>query len=76
MNESYTKADRVMVDVTEQIRANLIAHGNKGFNIRVDNNIAGDPYFGIPKVLEIHFLLDGEKCILLALENTNLIFKL
>jgi hypothetical protein len=76
MNESYTKVDRVMVDVTEQIRANLIVHGGKGFNIRVDNSIAGDPYFGIPKVLEVHFLLDGEKCILLALENTNLIFKL
>ena len=76
MNESYTKADRVMADVTEQIRANLIAHGNRGFNIRVDNNIAGDPYFGIPKVLEIHFLIDEEKCILVALEDTNLIFKL
>jgi hypothetical protein len=76
MNESYLKTDRVMVDVTEQVRANLAANKNKGFNIRADNSIAGDPNFGFVKVLEIHFLLDGEKCVLLALENTNLIFKL
>jgi hypothetical protein len=76
INENYVKADRVMVDVTEQIRINLAANQNKGFTIRADNNLASDPYFGVPKVLEIHFLIDGEKCILVALENTNLIFKL
>jgi hypothetical protein len=76
MNESYISTDRVMVDVTEQLRANLIANQNKGFIIRADNNIGGNPYPAAPKVLEVHFLLDGEKCVLVALENTNLIFQL
>jgi hypothetical protein len=76
MNESYINTGRVMVDVTEQIKANLIANQNKGFTIRADYTIGGDPYPEAPKVLEIHFLLDGEKCVLVALQDTNLIFQL
>ena len=76
MNESYIQTDRVMIDVTEQVRANLIANQNKGFIIRADNSIGGDPYPSAPKVLEIHFLLDGEKCVLVALQDTNLTFQL
>ena len=73
-DEGKKKADRVVADVTEEIKNNLIANQNKGFNIRVDNNIAGDPFWGIEKVLEVHFLLDDRECILVAHENQNLRF--
>ena len=48
----------------------------KGFNIRVDNNIGGDPYYGIEKKLEIYFLLDNVQYIIVADENRNLKFEL
>jgi len=73
-DEGRKKADRVVVDVTEEIKNNLESNQNKGFNIRVDNNIAGDPFWGIQKVLEVHFLLDNKECILVADENKNLTF--
>ena len=58
------------------IKYNLIANNYRGFNIRVDNNIGGDPYFGIEKKLEIYFLIDGIEYIIAANENRNLKFLL
>lgn len=76
INESDVKSKRVMTDITEQVRVNLIQNQNRGFSIRADNSIVGDPCFGVAKVLEIHFLLDNQKYILAQLENNNLIFQL
>ena len=75
-DEGKTFAERVVVDVTEQIKHNLEANNYKGFNIRVDNNIGGDPYYGIEKKLEIYFLLDNVQYIIVADENRNLKFEL
>jgi hypothetical protein len=68
--------DRSGMDVTEEIKANLATHNYRGFCIRVDNNIAGDPYFGFEKVLEINFTIDGKEYIITADENRNLKFEL
>lgn len=75
-NENEGTVERVVVDVTEKVKANLAEHNNKGFNIRVDNDLAGDPYYGVHKVLEIHFLLEGEKYILVVAEGQTLNFQL
>ena len=75
-DEGRAAVERVTVDVTEQVRANLIKNQNRGFNIRVDNELASDPYFGAHKVLEIHFLLNGEECILVFAEGQTLNFQL
>jgi hypothetical protein len=47
-----------------------------GFCIRVDNDIAGDPHFGVYKALEIYFTVDGEEHVITADENQNLKFLL
>jgi hypothetical protein len=75
-DEGRPIVERMMVDVTEQIKENLIQHQNRGFTIKVDNNIVGDLNFGGSKSLEIHFLLDDKECILVGSENNNLIFQL
>ena len=75
-DEGRKISERIVVDVTEQLQHNLEANQGKGFNIRVDNNIAGDPIWGIEKCLEVHFLLDEKECILVADENKNLTFLL
>ena len=75
-DEGKAFAERVVVDVTEQIKHNLEANNYKGFDIRVDNNIGGDPYYGIEKKLEIYFLLNDIQYIITADENRNLKFEL
>jgi len=75
-DEGKAFAERVVVDVTEQIKHNLEANNYERFDIRVDNNIGGDPYYGIEKKLEIYFLLDGIQYIIVADENRNLKFEL
>ena len=75
-DEGKAFAERVVVDVTEQIKHNLEANNYERFDIRVDNNIGGDPYYGIEKKLEIYFLLDGIQYIITADENRNLKFEL
>jgi hypothetical protein len=75
-DEGKKVTERTMIDVTEQIELNLKVHNFKGFNIRVDNNIAGDPCYGIEKVLEVHFLLNEQKCIIVVDENRNLNFSI
>jgi hypothetical protein len=75
-DEGRPLLERIVVDVTEQIKANLIANNNKGFYIRVDNDIAGDPHFGVYKALEIYFTINGEEHIITADENQNLKFLL
>lgn len=75
-DEGKKVTERIMIDVTEQIQLNLKAHQLKGFNIRVDNNIAGDPCYGVEKVLEVHFLLNEQKCIIVVDENRNLNFSI
>jgi hypothetical protein len=75
-DEGKKIVERVVVDVTEEIKTNLVDHNNKGFCVRVDNNIAGDPHYGYEKVLEIYFTIDGEEYIITADENRNLKFEL
>jgi len=75
-DEGKPFVERVVTDVTEVIKYNLISNNYRGFNIRVDNNIGGDPYFGIEKKLEIYFLIDGIEYIIAADENRNLKFLL
>lgn len=75
-DEGKAFAERVVVDVTEQIKHNLEANNYERFDIRVDNNIGGDPYYGIEKKLEIYFLLDDIQYIIVADENRNLKFEL
>jgi hypothetical protein len=68
--------ERVVVDVTEEIKENLSYNNNKGFCIRVDNNIAGDPHFGVYKLLEVYFTIDSEEYVITVDENQNLKFEL
>jgi hypothetical protein len=75
-DEGRKIVERVVVDVTEEIKTNLVKCNNRGFCIRVDNNIAGDPHYGYEKVLEINFTINGEEYIITADENRNLIFEL
>ena len=75
-DEGRPLLERIVVDVAEQIKVNLIDHNNKGFCIRVDNDIAGDPHFGVYKALEIYFTIDGEEYVITADENQNLKFLL
>jgi len=75
-DEGRPLLERIVVDVTEQIKANLITNNNKGFCIRVDNNIAGDPYYGFGKVLEINFTINKEEYFITVDENQNLKFLL
>jgi hypothetical protein len=75
-DEGKPLLERIVVDVTKQIKSNLVTHNNKGFCINVDNNIAGDPYFGVYKALEIYFTIDEEECVITVDENQNLKFLL
>jgi hypothetical protein len=75
-DEGKPLLERIVVDITKQIKSNLVTHNNKGFCINVDNNIAGDPYFGVYKALEIYFTIDEEECVITVDENQNLKFLL
>lgn len=75
-DEGKKIVDRVVVDVTNEIKSNLEAHNNRGFGIRVDNGIAGDPNYGYEKALEVYFTVDGEDCVITTDENRNLTFEL
>jgi len=75
-DEGKRMTDRVVVDVTEQIKANLAHHQYKGLNIRVDNGIAGDPHYGFEKVLEVYFTVNGEEYIIVTEEGKNLQFNI
>jgi len=75
-DEGRPIVERVVVDVTDKIKENLIFNNYKGFNIRVDNSIGGDPYYGVYKLLEVYFTIDGEEYIITVDENRHLHFKL
>ena len=75
-DEGKPLLERVVIDVTDKIKENLIYNNSRGFNIRVDNNIGGDPYFGVYKTLEVYFLLDDKECIITVDENKSLNFNL
>ena len=69
-DEGRPLIDRVVADVTDVIINNFKSNQEKAINIRVDNNLIDeDPHFGFEKYLEIHFELDGEKCILTSSEG-------
>jgi len=75
-DEGRPLLERVVIDVTDEIKKNLICNNYKGFDIRVDNNIGGDPYFGVYKMLEVYFTIDEKEYIITADENQYLRFKL
>ena len=75
-DEGKPFVERVVADVTEQIKHNLEANNYRGFNIRIDNNIGGDPYYGIEKKLEIYFTIDSNEYVIAGDENRNLKFEL
>jgi hypothetical protein len=75
-DEGRPIVERVVVDVTDKIKENLIFNNYRGFDIRVDNNIGGDPYYGVYKLLEVYFTIDGEEYIITVDENRHLYFKL
>ena len=45
------------IDVTEQVRKKI--HDNL-LRIEISNALAGDPIYGVPKTLEIKYIIDGE----------------
>jgi hypothetical protein len=75
-DEGRPIVERIVADATEVIKNNLAANNYRGFNIRIDNNICGDPHYGIEKMIEIYFTIDGKEYILVADENRNLNFQL
>lgn len=76
IDEGRPYADRHGVDVTDEIYDNLKDHNFRQFGINVNNNIKGDPLFGIPKMLEVIFKVDGETFTVVVDENKRLNFKL
>jgi len=75
-DEGKPIVERLVVDVTDKIKENLVCNNYKGFNIRVDNSIGGDPYFGLYKSLEVNFLIDNKEYVITVDENSNLNFNL
>jgi len=76
-DEGRKLVERKVADVTDKIKNNLAFNEYRGFNIRVDNNLCEeDPYYGVEKMLEIYFTIDGKECIITANENRNLKFLL
>ena len=75
-DEGRPIVERKGIDATEEIKNNLANNNYRGFNIRVDNNICGDPHYGFEKVLEICFTIDGKEYMLVTDENKNLKFLL
>jgi len=75
-DEGRPIVERIVADATEPIKNNLAANNYRGFNIRIDNNICGDPHYGFEKMLEIYFTINGKEYILVAEENRNLKFEL
>ena len=75
-DEGRPIVERIVADATEVIKNNLAANNYRGFNIRIDNNICGDPHYGVEKMIEIYFTIDEKEYILVADENRNLNFQL
>ena len=75
-DEGRKLVERKVIDVTEKIKDNLIANNNRGFNIRIDNGLGEDPYYGVEKNIEIHFTIDDKECIIVVDEGRNLKFLL
>jgi len=75
-DEAKPLMDRTVIDVTEQLKQNLISNNYRGFDLHVDNGIGGDPYFGIVKALEVNFLLNDIECAIVVDENRNLKFSI
>ena len=71
-DEGRPIVERVVVDVTDKIKENLAINNYRGFNIRADNNIGGDPYYGVYKALEIYFTIDKKEYIIAVDESRNL----
>ena len=50
-------ARETWIDVTEEIRQKV---SDNTLEITASNAIAGDPLYGVPKILQLQYLLDGE----------------
>lgn len=66
--------ERTVIDVTSVIKQNLASNNYRGFNIAVNNDLGGDPYFGVTKMLEIRFLINNTEYVLVVDENRQLSF--
>ena len=51
-------AQDTWIDVTEQIREKV---DDNALSIRASNAIAGDPLYGVPKILTAEYILDGDR---------------
>ena len=71
-DEGSKFTQRNMIDVTEELRNNFEQNNNRGFDIRVDNSIKGDPVYGVQKHLEVRIKIDDQDYIIVVDENRNL----
>ena len=76
IDEGRPFAERQGVDVSKELLANLSENNFRGFGINVNNNIKGDPLFGIPKMLEVIFKVEDENFVVVVDENKRLNFTL
>jgi len=71
-DEGSKFTQRNMIDVTDELRNNFEQNNNRGFDIRVDNSIKGDPVYGVQKHLEVRIKIDDQDYIIVVDENRNL----
>jgi len=76
IDEGRPFAPRQGIDITEEIRTNLSENNFRGFGINVNNDIKGDPLFGVPKMLEAVFKVKDETFIVVVDENKRFNFRL
>lgn len=60
IDEGYSYNEKTTFDVTDIIKDNLIKNEGKEINVRVGNNLKGDPLYGHKKNLIIYFSVDDE----------------
>jgi hypothetical protein len=75
-DEGRPISERIVIEVTDQIKKNLIENNNRGLNIRVDNSINGDPIFGFTKAIEVDFLVNDIECTMVVDESRYLKFNI
>lgn len=75
-DEGYPVVERVVADVTDIIKKNVEDRKGKAICIPATNENFGDPIFGFKKMLEVHFKLGDNDCILVQYENFLLNFEL
>ena len=75
-DEGKPISERIVIDVTDKIKENLISNNSRGFSIKVNNNIGGDPIFGIVKAIEVDFLVNDIECTMVVDEDKYLKFNI